>query len=438
MDIIDRRENPKGKSLGNRQRFIRRARGEIREAIKSNLRKRSVSDATSGEDVSISADGIREPHFVHDSDTGEHGWVLPGNKEYRQGDRIAKPAGGAAGGGGRASPDGSGEDDFTFALTRDEFLDLFFEDLDLPDLVKQKIKAEEALKPQRAGFSITGSPNRLNLVRTVRRSLQRRIALGRPSDQLVAELEDELAALKAGTSEPAAGSTRASRIAELEEALARALRKRGRVPYIDPVDLRYNRYEMVPKPVSQAVMFCLMDVSASMDEAMKDLAKRFFMLLHLFLDRRYDHVDVVFIRHTSTAAEVDEETFFYGRETGGTVVSTAFDEMLKIVSARYAVSDWNIYVAQASDGDDVPTDVAHCVALLNERVLPMCQHMAYVEISPDARRQPGLYGRGGSVLWSGYEEVARAWPSFAMRMIGGSRDIYPVFRGLFSREGLAA
>ncbi len=434
MDIIDRRENPKGKSLGNRQRFIRRARGEIREAIRSNLKHRSVSDATSGENVSISSDGIREPHFVLDSDTGERNWVLPGNKEYRQGDRIAKPTGGGGGRGSKASADGEGEDDFTFALTRDEFLDLFFEDLDLPDLVKQKMKQEMAFKPQRAGFSTTGAPNRLNLVRTVRRSLQRRIALGRPSGALMKELEDELAALKSGTSEQVVGTTRAARISELEEAVARATRRRKRVPYIDPVDLRYNRFEHVPKPISQAVMFCLMDVSASMDETMKDLAKRFFMLLHLFLTRRYEHVDVVFVRHTSTAAEVDEETFFYGRETGGTVVSTALEEMLKIVGLRYPTADWNIYVAQASDGDDIPTDVAHCIGLLNEQVLPICQHMAYVEISPDARREPGLYGRSGSVLWSGYQEVADRWPSFAMRMIGGPRDIYPVFRGLFGRE----
>ncbi len=434
MDIIDRRENPKGKSLGNRQRFIRRARGEIREAIRDNLRKRSVSDATSGENVSISSDGIREPHFVLDSDTGERSWVLPGNKEYREGDRIAKPTGGGRGAGGKASPDGEGEDDFTFALTRDEFLDLFFEDLDLPDLVKQKIKDEVSFKPQRAGFSTTGSPNRLNLVRTVRRSLQRRIALRRPSDALIHEMEEELDRLRAGTSEQVAGVARSQRIAELEKALARALAKRKRVPYIDPVDLRYNRFEHVPKPVSQAVMFCLMDVSASMDEAMKDLAKRFFMLLHLFLDRRYQHVDVVFVRHTSTAAEVDEETFFYGRETGGTVVSTALEEMLKIVEARYPVADWNIYVAQASDGDDIPSDVGHCIELLDERVMPIVQHMAYVEISPDARREPGLYGRSGSVLWTGYQEVAEDWPNFAMRMIGGPRDIYPVFRGLFGRE----
>ena len=83
-------------------------------------------------------------------------------------------------------------------------------------------------------------------------------------------------------------------------------------------------------------MFCLMDVSGSMTEQMKDLAKRFFMLLHVFLTRRYKHVDIVFIRHTSSAQEVDEDTFFHSRETGGTIVSTALDEMMRVVRAPRA------------------------------------------------------------------------------------------------------
>jgi len=181
-----------------------------------------------------------------------------------------------------------------------------------------------------------------------------------------------------------------------------------------------------------------MDVSASMDETMKDLAKRFFMLLHLFLDRRYEHVEVVFIRHTNRAAEVDEETFFYGRETGGTVVSSAFHEMLRVVEERYPVADWNIYVAQASDGDNIPSDVPRCVKLLEEDILPICQYMAHVEVGGDGERPPGFRMRGDSDLWAGYGPIAKAHENFAMRAIDHPRHIYPVFRGLFSREGMEA
>lgn len=431
MHVIDRRRNPQGKSLGNRQRFIRRAREQIREAVKEKLRDRKVGDVLSGEDVVISSDGIHEPTFSRDPSAGRHERVLPGNKEYLKGDRIKKPEGGGGGGGANASDDGEGEDAFAFTLTREEFLDLFFEDLELPDLLKRKFKSEKSPRPFRAGFSITGAPNRLNLERTMRRSLARRIALGRPSEAALEALRTELRRLEAGEIRPADGREPQARIAEIEEALERAGRRRAAVPFIDPVDLRYRRYEFMPQPVAQAVMFCLMDVSASMDEAMKDLAKRFFILLHLFLHRRYEHVEVVFIRHTSHAKEVDEETFFYGRETGGTVVSSAFHEMLRVVGERYPTGDWNIYVAQASDGDDTASDVPVCVDLLKEKVLPICQYMAYVEIG---RQSGSLRLKGESDLWGGYKRLVNECDNFAMRTVGEPREIYPVFRGLFSRD----
>ncbi len=173
----------------------------------------------------------------------------------------------------------------------------------------------------RAGYSVTGSPANLALMRTVRNSLSRRIALQRPkADELQrAARRDRRARVRT--------ARRPARRLELEEELARKMRRTGLIPYIDPLDVRYRRFEPQPKPVAQAVMFCLMDVSGSMTEHMKDLAKRFYVLLYIFLKRRYKHVDVVFIRHTHQAQEVDEETFFNSPETGGTVVSTALEEM---------------------------------------------------------------------------------------------------------------
>ena len=129
-------------------------------------------------------------------------------------------------------------------------------------------------------------------------------------------------------------------------------RRRKVIAYIDPVDIRFNRFEPQPLPNANAVMFCLMDVSGSMGEREKDLAKRFFVLLHLFLKRRYERTDIVFIRHTHEAQEVDEETFFYSTQSGGTVVSTALEEMRRIIEERYPSREWNIYAAQASDGDN--------------------------------------------------------------------------------------
>jgi hypothetical protein len=434
MNIIDRRRNPSGRNLGNRQRFLNRARSRLRKAIRDNIRERSIEDTTSGERVVIPADDIHEPEFRRDASTGRRVGVLPGNREYRAGDAIPRPQGGAGGGGREGSPEGEGEDEFAFTLSRDEFLDLLFEDLSLPDMVRKKLASVDSSRPRRAGFSTSGPATRLNMVRSLRRSLVRRAALGRPKQALIEEMERELARLESGEIVPADGRGSEARIAELREALDRARRKRAAVPYLDPLDLRFNRLEHRPEPIVQAVMFCLMDVSASMDEEMKGLAKRFFMLLHLFLERHYERVEVVFIRHTQRAEEVDEETFFRGRQTGGTVVSSALEEMLRIAGRRYPSDEYNIYVAQASDGDDVSSDVETCVRLLSERILPLSQYMAYVEIAPSGSR-PGFSFERESDLWRGYARVASADPRLAMRRIGSAQDIFPVFRELFRAEG---
>src|SRR5690348_12291725 len=327
MNIIDRRPNPKGKSLANRQRFIDRARGEVKKALVDALKRRKVGETDGGEKVSIPSRGIAEPVLRRASHGGKRDYIVPGNKKYVVGDQIERPPSGEAGGRGGASPEDGGEQDaFEFVLSKEEFLNLFFEDLELPDLVKTRLKETDATQLSRAGFSVAGTPANLNLVRTMRNSLARRISLHRPSTSDIEQLERQLqAALDADDAEGAAQS---------QQDLETAQRRAKRVAYIDPVDVRYNRFERVPKPNTQAVMFCLMDVSGSMTEAMKDLAKRFFLLLHVFLTRRYKHVEIVFIRHTSNAQEVDEETFFHSRETGGTIVSTALEEMMRIVRSE--------------------------------------------------------------------------------------------------------
>jgi uncharacterized sporulation protein YeaH/YhbH (DUF444 family) len=429
MNIVDRRPNPKGKSLSNRQRFLTRARSEVKSAVQDALRKRRVADIQQGETVAIPTRGISEPIFHHNRRTGRNDHVVPGNKEYIRGDEIPRPSGGEGRGGSEGSPDGGGEDSFEFTLSKEEFLDMFFEDLELPDLVKKSLKETLAVDLTRAGYTVTGSPANLSVARTMRNSLARRLALKRPKPSDLALLREAIENAHA-------------RGAEEEEArmlleLARSERRTKIIPYIDPIDVRYRRFERVARPNTEAVMFCLMDVSGSMTEAMKDLAKRFFMLLHVFLVRRYRHVDIVFIRHTSTAEEVDEETFFYSRETGGTVVSTALEKMLEIARARYPTDRWNIYAAQASDGDNYGADSGRCVALLGGEVLPLCQYFAYVEVGD---------GMGGSVtglsrdsdLWRAYGEVAPAHPHFAMRRVGDPGQIFPVFHDLFAKGGVRA
>jgi uncharacterized sporulation protein YeaH/YhbH (DUF444 family) len=185
-------------------------------------------------------------------------------------------------------------------------------------------------------------------------------------------------------------------------------------------------------------MFCLMDVSGSMGEREKDLAKRFYMLLHLFLKRRYKKVDVVFIRHTHDAQEVDEQEFFYSRQSGGTIVSTALDKMLEIQKERYATADWNIYAAQASDGYTQSGDARHCVELLNGAIMPLCQYYAYIEILDEREMEVFASEDSGAELWRAYRTVAELWPNFATKRISRPADIFPVFHELFKKAEATA
>ncbi len=427
--FIDRRLNPRDKSLGNRMRFLKRSRARIKEAVDKAVRERSIGDAAKGGSVSIPTDGINEP-FFHESDQGgNRERVLPGNKEFVTGDRIDKPKGGGGGRGRKGAQDGDGEDEFNFALTEAEFLDLLFEDLELPDLIKSSIKDAKLAEPRRAGYSADGLIPNLNVLRTMRHSLSRRLALRRPSRSEVEKIEARLAEI----GETPSSEALKAEAAELHVELKRLKHLLRVVPFIDPIDVRYNRFSRVTVPRAKAVMFCLMDVSASMGEREKDLAKRFFILLHLFLKRKYERVDVVFVRHTHEAKEVDEHEFFYGRETGGTVVSSALEEMIEIRDKRYSPAEWNIYCAEASDGDNSGGDTERCLQLLTDEILPSTQYFAYIEI---ADRDMSSHWSGGDLkeLWRGYSSLTDVAKNFAMRKVSNPADIYPVFRELFARQ----
>jgi hypothetical protein len=421
MNIIDRRLNPQGKSLSNRRRFIRRAKQELAEAVHKSTAERGISDLGSEEKIWVKTNRLKEPQIRHSSAVGQRDYVLPGNKQYEQGDRLKRSSSQAGTGGRQASSHGEGEDGFHFVLNQEEFLDIFFDDLELPDLLRKQMKSSDNVTPVRAGYALSGSLPNMSLTRTMRNSLARRIALKRPHPAQLAIVEAEIARL-GGADDPDS----IKKYAELSEHLEIQRKRSQRIPFIDPIDVRYNRFELVPQPVTSAVMFCLMDVSGSMTEHMKDLAKRFYKLLYLFLRRRYKDVDLVFIRHTHLAREVDEETFFFSTETGGTVVSTAFDEMLRVVGQRYPANNWNIYAAQASDGDNVPSDNAKVVSLLKEKILPACQYFAYIEVG----HQDGMTQM--TDLWRTYETLIRSGEPIAARKVHDRAQIFPVFRDLFT------
>ena len=429
MMIVDRRPNPQGKSLPNRQRFLARVKAQVRRAVADSIDRRRVSDVGADEQVKVRVAGTGEPAF-RPAGGADGDYVLPGTGTLDRGDRIPKPQGGGGGRGREAADSGGGEDAFEFTLTREEFLDVFFEELELPRLARTELGEAMLSKPRRAGYSIAGQPTALDVRRTMRNSLARRVALRRPDREELAAAEQEV--------QDAVAARDDARLTTARAALDQVLRRIARIPFIDPIDVRYARHERVKLPASDAVMFCLMDVSGSMTEHMKGLAKRFFMLLHLFLERKYERVHVVFIRHTERAQEVDEDTFFRSRETGGTIVSSALTEMLRVQSERFPPSAFNIYVAQASDGDNLHAD-AGAVAELMGRILPLVRYFAYVETGHGEEERFGISRGLETSLWSTYRAISenRA-PQLAMRKLSELRDVWGVFAELFSKEQAGA
>lgn len=417
LQIIDRRLNAKNKSAVNRSRFIKRYKAQIKRAVSDAIAGRSIKEVEKGETISIPTKDIREPSIRH-GPGGRREIVHAGNKKFVAGDRIPRPQKQGGGKGGEASNTGEGVDEFIFQLSKEEFLEFFFEDLELPNLVKTKLTSVPNVKKIRAGITSDGVPSNINLIRTFRGAIGRRIALRAPYrtrlEEVMKELEDQH--LIDDESNP----HKKHLLQEID-----FLRKKIKtIPFIDPFDLRYNNRIDKPFPTTQAVMFCIMDISGSMDQSKKDIAKRFFILLYLFLKRTYEKIHVVFISHHTIAKEVDEENFFYSRETGGTVASSAIKLLYEIIKDRYPTSDWNIYTAQASDGDNWNDDSPICRNLLIDSVMPCLQYYSYIEITNDNPQN----------LWREYLHVKEVFPNFAMQRIEDVADIYPVFRELFRKQ----
>ena len=422
--IIDRRLNSKGKSTVNRERFMHRYRKHIRRAVNKAVNRRSITDTQNGEQISISQKNLSEPVFHQDTD-GRMEQVLPGNREFLTGDRIRRPKGQGKGNSsqGRAGDQGEGMDDFIFHINHEEFLEHLFNDLALPNMLRKELQSNTEFSMRRAGFTTAGSPERLHVVRSLRSAHARRIALSGKDRREIRALKRSLREMETGTDDidnKKAESIK-KRIMELNK-------KMRRLPFIDDFDLKYTNVIKQPSPSSKAVMFCIMDVSGSMTRDIKDMAKRFFFLLHLFLQKSYGAVKIVFIRHHAEARECTEEDFFYARETGGTVVSSALKLAQSIIEERYQSSNWNIYLAQASDGDNWEADSPYCSEIIRKHILPQVQYYSYVEIT-DRQHQN---------LWHEYKKIKDINPEyFSMAHIRTADEVYPVFRELFEKREAA-
>ena len=417
--IVDRRPE-KGKSTANRQRVLKRLDSALKAQVDKLIARKKLKEHDTAVEVSVERKDVKEPGFALDAGTGSMGRIVPGNEHYRVGDKIPRdPAQRQGRGTGSGAGDGESDDEdtFRFALSREEYLSLLFDELELPPLVKKDLLEIDESRFRRGGVVRYGNPATVCVARTFKASIGRRVAAEALQEEA---LEAAEAALNIALADAVPARVQAAQLA-LEE-----VQQRGAdIPFLDPVDLRHRALIEVQAPRTAAVMFCLMDVSSSMDETRKDLAKRFFTLLYLFLSRKYQKVELVFIRHTDQAQEVDEDTFFNGTQAGSTKVVSALVKMHEIITLRFPASHYNIFGAQASDGDSFGADSTESCAYLTSQLLPFSRYFVYAEVGDRAEH-------GSTSLWSAYDDIE--CEHFNMAAVRTRDEVYPALAKLFQRE----
>lgn len=414
--IIDRRQNTNKKSSENSQRFKERYKKFIKKAVKeaiSNGQITDIVDKKDGINISVNKDEIEEPQISNDTKTGKTHDIYTGNKEFVKGQKIPVPQGGTGQGNGAGEGSGNSdevsEDEFIFQISQKEFLEYFFQELELPDLIKKSLARTKQIGIKKNGFSRYGLPNNLDIKKSLTESIARKIALKGYYDKEIeiikeSDINEEKQKIE---------------IEELEN-------KKNKINYIEENDLRYKINTPIKKPITSAVMFCLMDVSGSVDEMQKELSKRFYILLYLFLKKNYEEINIRFIRYTTVAKDVSEEEFFYSKETGGTQASSALKLTNEIIENEYPTDEWNIYIAHTSDGDNWKEDNTLLVNEIEKKLLPKIQYYAYVEVKNQNK---------SSDLRPIYENMSQKNEKIKTADITSTKDVYPALKFLFQKKG---
>lgn len=463
ITIVDKRTINRDRTTENRQRFLKRIKATIKEQLPKIIGDRSLRDIDKkGGKIRINRKTINEP-VIHHGDGGNIDRVLPGNDEYVEGDLVPKPYNG--GGSGRGTNGEDTEDDFIVELSREEFLREFFEDLELPEMLITDISKIKEYKRKNAGFQSDGSPNRLSVERSYKQSFGRRITLRGSIDHKVNELQKILDDAKEDRdafcdhlnakyytkftkvkncdacplkSESAGGDGYCDSLRDIEKELVGLKSRKEKLPMFEEMDLRYRFSLKQEIPVTHATMVMIMDNSGSMGQKEKTIARKFFWLLFKFLEQQYEQVDMIFISHTETAVEMDENEFFNTRISGGTIVSSALDLTSEIIKERLS-GKTNIYVAQVSDGDNSDIDNGTCAEILEDEILPEVRYFAYVQVDDyhDYGSNPTLsslmHDRG---LWKTYRGVAENNSKLQAKRVFEEKDIYQVFKDLFTKKGI--
>jgi hypothetical protein len=371
------------RAAGDRQRH----RDKVRQAIRENIADIIAEESIIGKDrdriIKVPIRGIKEYRFVYGNDAAG---VAQGDGSSRPGQVV-----GQRDSEGKGRPDRAGDrpgvDYYETDVTLEELIELMFEDLELPDLERKKLREIPAARlTKRKGYRSVGIRVRLDKRRTVKAKVRRQLA----------------------THRSAAAEGKGER----------------RFPFHDD-DLTYRHVVVDTREESNAVVICIMDTSGSMDTMKKYLARSFFFLLYQFIRSKYRNVEIVFVAHHTEAKEVSEEEFFHKGESGGTLISSGYQKALEIVAERYHPSLWNVYAFHCSDGDNFDSDNAAALRAARE-LAEICNLFGYGEIKPLGSR---YYE---SSMLNVFRRLEAA--NFQTVLIERKEDVWPSFKALLAKE----
>ncbi|MBM7871044.1 sporulation protein YhbH [Clostridium pascui] len=376
---------PHDRTAEDRRRHQKLVEDSIKKNLVDILSEESLIGQNSQKKIKIPIKGIKEYQFVYGKNTSGVG---SGDGSEKRGDVIgSEKEGNAKGKGNKGAGNEEGEDIFETEITLEDIFQYIFDDLELPNLKKKKISEilMEGSK-KKSGYQRNGIPPRLAKKRTVVEKLKRK------------------------------------------QGMKRALRENNESPSIERFpfkkdDIRYYRVKPRMKKEYNAVVICIMDTSASMDQTKKYLARSFFFMLYSFIRMKYEKAQVEFIAHSTVGKIVTEDEFFHKVESGGTYVSSGYQKALELIREKYNPSQYNIYAFHASDGDNWSEDNERAVKSVNE-LCDVCNLFGYTEIM--------TYGYSSTIKKKYSQDIKR--DNFAMVSMQKKEDLWNAIKDMLKAE----
>ncbi len=385
MAIFRESSGDSGRAIEDRRRHRQLVEESIKKNIGQIIAEESIIGQSGNKKVKIPIKSVKEYQFIYGKNQPGVG---TGSGEEQRGDVFRQGSPEGNGKGGQGAGNEPGEDIYETEITLEELIGYLFDDLNLPFMERKKISEIETItKQKRSGYQHKGIPPRLAKKKAVIEKIKRRQGVKRneePTEVAVDELIEE------------------------------------RFPFREE-DLRYHRIRDERTPESNAVVICIMDTSGSMDQTKKYLARSFYFLLYQFIRLKYVQVELVFVAHTTEAAEVTEDEFFHKGESGGTYISSGYEKALQIIEERYPPARWNVYAFHCSDGDNWDEDNDKTIKLARQ-LCEVCNLFGYGEIMT-----------GYSTIRRLYQEQITA-QNFALVSISGREDIWPALRDMLDQE----